>query len=330
MNGAETQDDLRPGRACPLHYRYAPASLAGAPALHCDTLYVAGGVYGNRPALRRINELFEREPGPKRLVFNGDFNWFDIDDAAFVEVNRTVLGFDATRGNVETELPADTDPDTAAGADADAGCGCAYPAWVGDAVVAHSNTIMGRLRATAGRHAALARAVAALPMQLRVEVGGLRIGVVHGDAQSLSGWGFAQESLAEPAHAAAVARWFGAAQVDVFASSHTCLPVFQRVDIDTTAAGLVLNNGAAGMPNFAGSAEGLLTRIATRPLRGPQARFGLRHGAVFIDAIGIDFDAALWQAEFLAQWPAGSAAHTAYWQRICDGPDYALAQALRF
>ena len=305
-------DDLRPGRACPLHYRCAPDSLAAVPALHCDTLYVAGGVYGNRPALRRIVELFEREPGRKRLVFNGDFNWFDIDDEAFVEVNRTVLGFDAIRGNV------------------DAGCGCAYPAWVGDAVVAHSNTIMGRLQATARRHAALARAVAALPMQLRFEVGGLRIGVVHGDAQSLAGWGFAQESLAEPAHAKAVAGWFGAAQVDVFASSHTCLPVFQRVGIDTTLGGLVLNNGAAGMPNFAGSVEGLLTRIATRPFEGPQARFGLRQGPVFIDAIGLDFDAASWRAEFLDQWPAGSAAHTAYWPRICHGPDYARAQALRF
>ena len=315
-------DDLRPGRACPLHYRSSPDSLAALPALHCDTLYVVGGVYGNRPALRRIVGLFERETGAKRLVFNGDFNWFDIDDDAFVEVNRTVLGFDAIRGNVETEL-------LTAASDG-AGCGCAYPAWVADTVVSHSNTIMGRLQATAGRHPALARAVAALPMQLRVEVGGLRIGVVHGDAQSLAGWGFSQESLADPAHAADVAHWFGAAQVDAFASSHTCLPVFQRVDTETTVGGWVLNNGAAGMPNFAGSAEGLLTRIATRPLRGPQARFGLRHGAVFIDAIGIDFDAALWQAEFLAQWPAGSAAHTAYWQRICDGPDYALAQALRF
>ena len=308
-----------PGRACPLAYGYAPASLARPATLECETLYVAGGVYGNRPALRRIVELFDAEPGPKRLVFNGDFHWFDIDPAAYAEVGATVLAHSAPRGNVETELGA-ADGDEAD----DAGCGCAYPDWVDDAVVAHSNAILRRLRATARIHCATTRAAADLPMTLRADVAGVRVAIVHGDATSLAGWGFAQELLAGAAHAATVAGWFDAAQVDIFASSHTCLPVFQRI-----GNGLVLNNGASGMGNFSGRGEGLLTRIATTPFEGPQARYGLRRDHLFIDAIAVDFDAAAWQAEFLAQWPVGSAAHTSYWRRIVDGPAHTMAQAMR-
>ena len=328
MNGADFAPaaDPRPGRSCPLGYRYAPADLASPAAWHTETLYVAGGLYGNRPALRRLLALYAREPEPKRLVFNGDFHWFDVDDATYAEIGTSVLAHDAIRGNVETELAADPDA-----ADADAtGCGCAYPAWVDDAVVAHSNAIQRRLRATARRQPELTRAAAALPMWLRVEVGGLRVAIVHGDAQSLAGWGLAQEQLADAVHAATVARWFEAAQVDAYACSHTCLPVFQRVGPGAVhRGGLVLNNGAAGMPNFAGDRAGLLTRIATRPYDGPERRYGLCQAGLHIDAIGIDYDTAQWQDDFLAQWPPGSAAHASYWQRIVDGPTHAPEQAMR-
>ena len=330
MNGADFAPaaDPRPGRSCPLGYRYAPGDLASPAAWQTETLYVAGGLYGNRPALRRLLALYAREPEPKRLVFNGDFHWFDVDDATYAEIGTSVLAHDAIRGNVETELAVDPD---AANADADAtGCGCAYPAWVDDAVVAHSNAIQRRLRATARRQPELTRAAAALPMWLRVEVGGLRVAVVHGDAQSLAGWGLAQEHLADAAHAATVAHWLEAAQVDACACSHTCLPVFQRVGPGAgNRGGLVLNNGAAGMPNFAGDRGGLLTRIATRPYAGPERRYGLRQAGLHIDAIGIDYDTAQWQADFLAQWPPGSAAHASYWRRIVDGPAYTPEQAMR-
>ncbi|MEO6409535.1 MAG: hypothetical protein ABIO45_12390 [Burkholderiaceae bacterium] len=310
---------MTPGRSCPLAYRYAPAAFARPASLECETLFVVGGVYGNRPALRRIVELFDAEPGRKRLVFNGDFHWFDVDPAVYAEIGATVLAHEALRGNVETELAVED----ADGAD-DAGCGCGYPEWVDDAVVAHSNAILRGLRATARQHPALTRAAAALPMTLRADVAGMRVAIVHGDATSLAGWGFAHERLADRSHAATVAGWFDAAQVDLFASSHTCLPVFQRF-----GNGLVLNNGAAGMANFSGHGEGLLTRISTRRFDGPQARYGTRRDRLFIDAIAVDFDAPAWQAEFLAQWPPGSSAHASYWRRIVDGPDHTLAQAMR-
>jgi predicted phosphodiesterase len=305
-----------PGRSCPLHYRYRASDFAVPASDHCDVLYVVGGLYGNVQALQRVIELFDAERGDKRLVFNGDFHWFDVDPRAFETIQRGVLAFAATRGNVETELSV---------ADAsDAGCGCTYPAWVGDGVVERSNHILARLRDTARAMPGACDALQALSMWRRIDVAGHRVAIVHGDAQSLSGWGFAQESLRDAQARRVAAQWFAQAQVDVFAASHTCLPVFASL-----GDGLLLNNGAAGMPNFRGARQGLLTRIAARPFVGPQRCFGTTRGALHFDAIAIDYDHAAWTRSFLAQWPLGSDAHVSYASRIADGPDYDPADALR-
>ena len=320
MTGAQA-----PGRSCPLHYRYRPTDFAVPAGTCCEVLYVVGGLYGNTQALQRVIDLFERERGDKRLVFNGDFHWFDIDAGAFAQIQRGVLGFDATRGNVETELAA-----PASNAAHDAGCGCAYPEWVGDAVVERSNRILATLRDTARAMPGACRELAMLPMWRRIDVGACRVAVVHGDAQSMSGWGFAQEALRDAASHSVVGQWFEQAAVDLFASSHTCLPVFQDFAVSGRAfAPLVLNNGAAGMPNLAGAREGLLTRIATRPFQGPQRRFGLQRAELHLDAIAIDYDDAAWRRDFLAQWPAGSDAHASYWSRISAGTDHTLDDTLR-
>ena len=312
---------MNPGRSCPLGYRYDPSVFRVDADARCDVLYVVGGLYGNEPALDAVMESFEREPGARRLVFNGDFNWFDIDRASFRRINERVLEHDAMRGNVETELAA---------ADDDAGCGCGYPAWVDDDVVQHSNAIMRRLRKTARGFPALTQQLARSPMWRRLDVGDARIAIVHGDAESLAGWGFAQEHLRQPSHRALVQGWFERAGVDVFASTHTCLPVF---DVFKSGAlrrgGLVLNNGAAGMPNFRACREGLLTRIALHPYAGQQRRFGVRHGDLHVDAIAIPYDVERWERDFLAQWPSGSDAHASYWTRIANGPDYAASDAVR-
>lgn len=310
------------GRSCPLHYRYAPsvfASDAPAALIDAEVLYVVGGLYGNELALHQVLRLFDAERGAKRLVFNGDFHWFDADPAVFDRVQRAVLVHDALRGNVETELADNT-------AAADAGCGCAYPAWVGDEVVERSNRILQRLRLVAGP--AQRADLAALPMWLRADVGGLRIGIVHGDATSLAGWGFAQEHLREAAHRDTVRAWFDQAGVDVFACTHTCLPVFQALHGGAPMR-WVCNNGAAGMPNFASDGAGLLTRIAVRPFAGPQRRFGAVQAGMYIDAIAIDTDLAEVQRRFVAQWPAGSDAHCSYFERISRGPAYRVEEALR-
>lgn len=315
-----------PGRSCPLHYRYAPEVFRADPPQHLqslEVLYVVGGLYGNELALQSVLELFRREQGRKRLVFNGDFHWFDADPARFARVQSAVLDYDALRGNVETEL-ADGKGDEGAG------CGCAYPDWVGQGVVDRSNRILTQLRraVTPDQQAQLA----SLPMWLRADVGPLRLGIVHGDATSLAGWGFAQEHLRDPMHRETVARWFDRAGVDAFACTHTCLPVFQAIKpADPAKRCWVLNNGATGMPNFATDHAGLLTRVALTPYRGPERRFGIlaAAGAVHVDAIGVEYDVDAWLERFCGDWPAGSDAHESYFERITRGPAYEAREAVR-
>src|SRR5258706_241091 len=257
-----------PGRSCPRHYRYSPAVFARAADLEAQSLYIVGGLYGNPFALEAVLAMARREGAA--LVFNGDFRWLDVGDGDFAHVTREVLRHPALRGSVETEI---------AGEDSGVGCGCAYPADVGDAEVARSNEILLALRATASRAPDLRARLDALPMDLVARVGRARVGIVHGDAASLAGWGFAHEQLDKPAHRRWVESAFADARVDVFASTHTCLAALRRFD-----GGVVANNGAAGMPNFGDSRYGLLTRIALRPFAGPERLYGIEAAGARIDA----------------------------------------------
>jgi len=301
---------VKPGRGCPLSYRYDASAVFHKVDFHVDTLWVAGGLYGNPFALQRLLELYEREPGSKALVFNGDFHWFDMED--FSEIDAAVHAHLATRGNVETELASPFDG---------AGCGCAYPEWVDDDTVERSNRIIERLRRAAQRHPAALERLAALPMHLVAEVGGERVAIVHGDAESLAGWGFSQEALATPAGRRSAAGAFARSNTRIFASSHSCLPVLRRFAGDR----IIANNGAAGMPNFRGTRYGLATRISVS--RG-NSLYAQRAAALFVEAVALDYDAEAWRRRFLAQWPAGSDAHQSYYRRIVSGPGYGLNEAL--
>ena len=303
-----------PGRGCPVSYRYGAAALRRAAEIEVDTLWVAGGLYGNSFALTRLLELYAAESGSKALVFNGDFHWFDADPAGFQAIEEGVHRHLATRGNVETELAAPAEG---------AGCGCGYPEFVDQETVERSNRIIERLRATAQALPGTAARLAAAPMHLVAEVGGERVAIVHGDADSLAGWGFSQERLAEAGGMADASRAFAEAQVRVFASSHSCLPVLQQFGGERVIA----NNGSAGMPNFRGMPCGLVTRIARSP--SPRALYGSRAGALHVEALPVDYDAAAWHRAFVRQWPTGSDAWRSYHGRIVDGPSYRLEQALR-
>jgi hypothetical protein len=305
---------LAPGRSCPTSYRYGPRALRGEPSLHAESLWIAGGLYGNPLALDALLEAYERESGRKALVFNGDFHWFDVEAADFGRINDRVLAFHATRGNVETELATPQDG---------AGCGCGYPDWVGDDTVQRSNRIIERLRATAERLPHTLASLRALPMHLVARVGDPRIAIVHGDADSLAGWSFSQEALASRDGLLHVREAFAAAGADLFASSHTCLPVLQCFP----GGKVLVNNGAAGMPNFHGERYGLATRIALSPAR--DSVYGVRCGELFVDAVPLRYDTAAWERRFLEQWPEASDAHASYHARIVHGPAYSRAEALR-
>jgi hypothetical protein len=255
-------------------------------------------------------------------VFNGDFHWFDAEPALFAEVQRRVLAQVALRGNVETEIAAD---------DAAAGCGCAYPESVPDEDVERSNAILARLRSVARQVTPDPRAkLAALPMHVVAEVGGLRIGIVHGDAWSLAGWRFAHDSLHHPAQQSRLAQAFELGAVDGFACSHTCSPALACLP---GAAGdrFVINNGAAGMANFGASTGGVITRISTRAVTSAlqaQRLYGLQERGVWIDAIRVPFDLDAWLRRFDAIWPGGSDAAVSYRARIVHGPAFTIDAAL--
>lgn len=304
---------LAPGRTCPLSYRYSAKVFDRPEDLQADTLYVVGGLYGNLDALDSIERLFSAEVGNKRMVFNGDFHWFDIAPGLFASVHERVLRHTALRGNVETELANDDDG---------AGCGCAYPNHVDDADVARSNTILSQLRDTSRQFPDQRQALARLPMHAVARVGGARVGIVHGDAESLAGWRFDPAVLQDPANAPWLGQVFDDANVDVFASSHTCAPALHAVN----GQRLVINNGAAGMASHAGHTHGIVTRISVHP--APAAVPMLQQHqvqGVHVQAVRVDFDDARWQQRFLAMWPEGSPAHRSYWQRIVHGPQSANA-----
>lgn len=301
-----------PGRVCPLRYRYGPETIAVAPERHAETLYVIGGLYGNLQALSAAQAMADAEPGPVTRCFNGDFNWFNVDDAGFRAINEHVLRHDAIVGNVEAELGATS---------AAAGCGCAYPESVSAGVVDRSNRIHARLKDTAARHPDLLARLGQLPMVARYRVGEAHVGIVHGDAESLAGWRFDAAALVDSEQDAWRAAAFAKARVDVFASTHTCLPAMRRFDCGGLR--LVANNGAAGMPNARGTQFGILTRISATI--SPHARlYGNSLKGVHVDALAIRYDAAAWRQSFLRNWPEGSPAWRSYFSRIVDGPDFLL------
>lgn len=305
-----------PGRSCPAGYRYRVGEFRDQAAEASDTLYVVGGLYGNGPALDVVEELARAEHAPVTIVFNGDFNWFNVDPASYQHINQRVLAHAAVLGNVEYEL---------ALGDGSAGCGCAYPESVDDATVARSNEIHARLYQTAVAFPAIGEALRQLPRLRKFQVGDVYIGIVHGDAESLAGWRFSHDSLDDPMTLPWLEQAFHAADVDGLACSHTCLPVCRNFNFGNRSR-FVINNGAAGMPNFAGTRFGVITRIGLRSSPHPRL-YGLRLRGAFIDALAVDYDQHRWTSEFLANWPAGSAAWTSYWQRLIAGPRHSPAEA---
>jgi hypothetical protein len=324
---------VAPGRSCPISYHYPPEALVEPAAFRCRTLYVVGGLYGNDVALRAIlDRAGDERPAPV-IVFNGDFHYFDVDDRAFATVDRLVGAHHAIQGNVEAQL-LEADPEL--------GCGCDYPAYINDAVVERSNTIVGRLQTTAGRFPTATEWLASLPRHLTVEVADQRIGIVHGDPESLAGWRLALEAMepgdsvvrreigwiGEPTSHDQVVDWMRRANLRVIASTHTGLAYAQDFLIGGCRH-LVVNNGSAGLANFHQRTHGVITRISDQPRQPADALYGTSLGPIRCDALPVSFDLDQWLASFVAQWPPGSAAHDGYFHRITSGTTLQPYQAAR-
>jgi len=309
-----------PGRVCPSDYSLGRCAFLARPPLEADVLYVVGGLYGNTVALDLLLALFEAEPTRcKRLVLNGDFHWFDRDPAQFERVERLTAGHSRLRGNVETEISREGDA---------AGCGCAYPQEVDDGTVERSHRILAALKHTA-RVLGCGTALGELPMVARARVGGCRIAITHGDERSLAGWRLAHDRLAH-AWQDGLADTLLGIDADVIASSHTCSPVAGTFRIQGRLLGAI-NNGAAGMANFAGTRYGVFTRIAVPGVglpAGARRLYGARIASADVAAIALDYDAATWLGRFEQQWPEGSDAHLSYHRRIVTGSDATIASAV--
>ncbi|MCL7942603.1 hypothetical protein [Marinobacter sp. ATCH36] len=306
---------MNEGRSCPLAYRYKPSDLCRTPdKVTEDVLYVIGGLYGNPYALDEIERmaLAEQQQGHRvRLVFNGDFNWFNASDSLFREINSRVLGHTASLGNVDYELANPNDG---------AGCGCAYPDFVDQGVVERSNSMMERLQGVAGDHPDIQERLRLLPRYRCLLFGGLKVLVVHGDPESLAGWGLAHESFVA-GNELKLAEWFGDSGADVIVSTHTCLPVLWSGTIEGRSR-VVVNNGSAGMGNLKHDPRGLITRIGlTSPASEPVSGFEWRGLNVSLMPVAYDLDA--WLPRFDRLWPGDSAAAVSYRSRIVAGTSLA-------
>lgn len=303
------------GRRCPLHYRYQPERLlATAETWDADVVYVAGGLYGNVQALDTLEAMAasDRAAGLRvRLLFNGDFNWFNAEDWLFEEINRRVLGYGAILGNVEYELANPSDG---------AGCGCAYPDFVDDQVVARSNRIMDRLQSVAGRHPTIQQSLGELPRWRSLILGGLKVLVLHGDPESLAGWGLAHEQLVAGSDDQLV-DWFRRTGADVMVSTHTCLPAMWSATVDGRSRCMV-NNGSTGMGNVQSDSRGLVARLAHDAGRTASVSAAIASqtvASVEVSLVPVAFDTAAWLARFDQIWPVGSDAAVSYRDRIENG-----------
>lgn len=304
---------MKPGRSCPSHYYYGASSISNLPRKEVATLYVVGGLYGNNFALQAIESLFLDEKEDAVIAFNGDFNWFNIDAKSYVEINDFVLAHDASLGNVEIELFAK---------DNTLGCGCAYPEHVSDEVVERSNQIHRTLKRRAKTHPYILQQLSRLPMVRCYQIGTSQVAVVHGDSSSLAGWNFDANALKEPTQQSWLREQFEEANVDIFASTHTCLPALKRFK-QVSKDYCIINNGSAGMPNFYNTHYGVLTRISTLP--SPHlSLYGCQINDVFVDAIAVYYNPTNWLKYFQSNWPEDSAASLSYLNRICFGPNYLL------
>jgi hypothetical protein len=132
-----------------------------------------------------------------------------------------------------------------------------------------------------------------------------------------------------PTTAADLLDWFGRAEVSVFACTHTGLPYAQDLADHKGRRRLVINNGSAGLANFAGTTFGVITRLSTNPQPPADSLYGTTLEGLRCDALPLAFDLAWWRARFTAQWPEGSPASVRYLERIQSGTQLRLHQAVR-
>jgi len=303
---------MTPGRSCPLDYQLPADSFAGTSLFSCDSLYVVGGLYGNEQALAALQRRLLREP-EARVVFNGDAHWFDCEPEVFRRIEAQIAQYSLLRGNVETELGRQENSAH--------GCGCAYPDDVPEQTVNWSNAIHQQLSSCVAQLPGIASALAGRAATAVVEVAGQRVAITHGDEQSLAGWHCDRSALRSPERQQQLGDWCERNRISVLATSHTCSAAALA-----TEHWAVINNGAAGLPNFNNGCYGLVTRIAAQPSLA--ALYRAKIGNLYVEALPLNYDQQAFITAFDQAWPEGSAATLSYRTRITQGCDEQPQDAL--
>lgn len=301
------------GRVCPVDYRISEELFDGEPEYSADTLYVVGGLYGNLFALDALDELVSAEEGNVLVVLNGDIHWFDKTAQHFLRVEQRVRKYLPLVGNVELELRRTEDLGV--------GCGCSYPDCTSDADVSRSNRIHSMLAEELSEYPELIELLEDRPATTTVDVVGKKIAITHGDEQLIGGWGCSRESLQDIVRQHELDEWMAAHEVDVLATTHTCAPVALTLD-----RGALINNGAAGMPNFSGDDFGLVTRISQIPAQ--ESAYGVKLDEVYVEAVPLRYDSSAFARWFDETWSLTSPASISYRQRIVEGPEDQMEKAL--
>ena len=151
------------------------------------------------------------------------------------------------------------------------------------------------------------------PATMVVDVAGFRVGITHGDEKLIGGWDCSRESLQDVMRQDEVDCFMRRCSLDVFTTTNTCAPVALGL-----SRGLVVNNGAAGLPNFAGQRFGLVVRIAAKPRK--DALFEAQVGDLHVQAIPLRYDHDAFLGWFDALWDETSPASISYRDRIVNGP----------
>lgn len=301
------------GRVCPVDYRIASDAFSADPIASVDTLYVVGGLYGNTFALDALDARVASDQGTVQVVLNGDVHWFDRIASDFAAVEQRVGRYIPLVGNVELELRRENDVGV--------GCGCAYPDCTSDADVSRSNRIHATLSHMINDYPKLKESLVGRPATALVDVSGVKVAITHGDEQLIGGWGCSRESLQDVIRQDEISRWMKEQQVDVLATTHTCAPVALSLD-----AGIVINNGAAGMPNFKDQHFGLVTRISKTP--SSDALYRAQVNEVYVETVPLRYDHDAFVKWFDGCWSRTSPAAISYRARIVDGADDYPADAL--
>lgn len=264
-----------------------------------DDIFVVGGLYGNIEAAKKLDQI--RKKYPKALfIFNGDIHWFDRKFEDFMLVEEMTHYGVKLLGNVEVELIRNDENYK--------GCGCSYPEYVDSDVIERSDRIHSEMRKNLeGKY--ILDEISKRGKFMALCFGGRKIFVTHGDEKNLAGWGLSIVSLKDVKRVEEVSNWMDEKGVDIMAVTHTCDPALLNND-----GKVIINNGAAGMPNIKGEKYGIITKISKK--HDEESVYGTCVGDVYVEAYPLCYDSEKFERWFESEWPEGSDANLSYMERI--------------